>query len=70
MQRRVALARALLTESEVLVLDEPFTGLDEENRDRAIAAIERWAGRRTIIFVSHEGGFPGAERMELHPPSP
>ncbi|MBE6969597.1 MAG: ATP-binding cassette domain-containing protein [Ruminococcaceae bacterium] len=65
MQRRVALARALLAESEVLLLDEPFTGLDEENRDRAIAAIDRWAGERTILFVSHESSLPGAEKVEM-----
>ena len=65
MQRRVALARALLAEGEVLILDEPFTGLDEENRDRALAAIDRWANGRTILFVSHESSLPGAEKIEL-----
>ena len=65
MQRRVALARALLAESEVLILDEPFTGLDEENRDKAMAAIDRFAGGRTVILVSHESSLPGAERIEL-----
>lgn len=65
MQRRVALARALLAGGEVLILDEPFTGLDGENRDRALAAIDRWARGRTILFVSHESSLPGAEKIEL-----
>jgi len=65
MQRRVALARALLSESEALLLDEPFTGLDEESRDKALAAIERWAGEKTILFVSHESSLPGAVRVEI-----
>ena len=65
MQRRVALARALLSESEVLLLDEPFTGLDEENRDKALAAVERWAGGRTILFVSHESCLPDAVKVEI-----
>lgn len=37
MQRRLALARALLAPSDALALDEPFTGLDAENREDADA---------------------------------
>ena len=36
MKRRLALARALLAVSDAVALDEPFTGLDEENRRRAV----------------------------------
>ncbi len=54
MKRRVALARALLAESDLLVLDEPFKGLDAENRARAREAIERYAAGKTILLVNHE----------------
>jgi len=36
-----------------VVLDEPFTGLDEENRSRAITFIESHLGGRTLVLVSH-----------------
>ena len=48
MQRRLALARALLA------LDEPFTGLDAENREAAMRAILRAAEMKIVIFSTHE----------------
>lgn len=51
--RRVALARALLAESYLLALDEPFTGLDDAARAQAAEAILRHLGGRTLLLVTH-----------------
>lgn len=54
MKRRLALARALLAPSEAIALDEPFTGLDDENRQRAIRAIRRAAETKPVLLVTHD----------------
>lgn len=51
-QRLALLARALVKEPVLLVLDEPCQGLDPENRDRVLAALER-VRERTMIYVTH-----------------
>ena len=53
MKRRLALARALLVPFDALVLDEPFTGLDEENRRRAIACIRSRTAGKPVLLVTH-----------------
>lgn len=54
MQRRVALARALAFGGDLLLLDEPFTGLDNELRERVAAVIrERFAGG-CIVLITHD----------------
>ena len=53
MARRAALARALLTNPELLILDEPFTGLDPAARDQSAAAIREYAPGATILLVTH-----------------
>lgn len=54
MKRRLALARALLVPADILALDEPFAGLDEENRTRAIACIRKYAAGKTVLLVTHD----------------
>ena len=54
MQRRLALARALLAPSDALSLDEPFTGLDAENREAAMRAILRAAETKIVLLSTHE----------------
>ena len=53
MKRRLALARALLSPADALALDEPFTGLDGESRDRCLTAVERLAAGRVLLLASH-----------------
>ncbi len=53
MRRRVAFLRAVLSPAELLVLDEPFTGLDEENRARSAAYLTEHLAGRTLIVTTH-----------------
>lgn len=53
-KRRVALARAVEAESEVLVLDEAFKGLDDENRRRAYEYLLGRLGTRTLLLITHD----------------
>ena len=54
MKRRLALARALLAPSDALALDEPFTGLDEENRLRCMDCIRRYTAGKPVLLVTHD----------------
>lgn len=55
MQSRVALARALVYDPSVLLMDEPFASLDELTRtDMAFHLLELWQQlRTTVVFVTH-----------------
>lgn len=66
MKRRLALARALLAPAEALALDEPFTGLDGENRARCLALIrERGAGRPVVLATHDLTGLEDAPVLRL-----
>ena len=54
MKRRTALARAMLSDRNIVVLDEPFTGLDGEARRDAIQFILDYQSDRTVILVTHD----------------
>lgn len=53
MKRRVSLVRAMEAGAQCVLLDEPFTGLDEENRKKAEDYIQRKAGERILMLATH-----------------
>ncbi|HEY8532203.1 MAG TPA: ABC transporter ATP-binding protein [Limnochorda sp.] len=55
MKQRVSLARAFVTEPEILLMDEPFSALDEQNKFLLQEELLRiWSeNQRTVVYVTH-----------------
>ena len=70
MRRRVALARALLFPASLVLLEEPFKGLDADTRRRALDFTLAQLDGRTTLLVTHDpedvADF-GGEALRLHP---
>ncbi|ROO27271.1 cysteine ABC transporter permease [Salinisphaera orenii MK-B5] len=52
--RRIGIARALLRDTPLVILDEPFEGLDMRTAARLWSRLERHLADRTLIVVSHD----------------
>lgn len=65
MKRRLALARAILANSDAMALDEPFTGLDEENRSVCLGAIREAAEEKMVFLVTHDAADAAALNAKI-----
>ena len=57
MQQRLALCRTLLHEPDLLLLDEPYAGLDEEGAGLLDGELRALAGTRTLLLATRSGSW-------------
>lgn len=62
-QRRVSIVRALLADSDLIVLDEPFKGLDPDTKSSVLSYVQAKAKGKTLLVVTHDA----AEAAALAP---
>lgn len=53
MKRRVAVLRALLTDFDLLILDEPFKGLDLSTKQLTVDFLKEYTQNKTVIYITH-----------------
>ena len=54
MSQRVSLARAMIRNRRILLLDEPFSALDQDTKNEMIQIIQNYTKDKTLILVSHD----------------
>jgi zinc transport system ATP-binding protein len=66
-QQKVMLARALVSEPELLILDEPSTALDPDSREQFFTHLKKLNNQKkiTIILITHDTGYIGEYANKL-----
>jgi len=64
MRRRVAIVRAMLAKSDLIILDEPFKGLDDNLKSQVMDYVNRSSEGKTVIIVTHDK--EEAQRLEAN----
>ena len=54
MKRRVAIARALCYDAPLVVMDEPFKGLDEETKETVMETVMQMTEGKTVLIITHD----------------
>jgi ABC-type multidrug transport system fused ATPase/permease subunit len=63
-RQRLAIARALIRDASILILDEPMTGLDVDSEAQVREALERLMADRTCLVITHDlEGLEGMDRV-------
>ncbi|MGI6123050.1 MAG: ATP-binding cassette domain-containing protein [Acetivibrionales bacterium] len=54
MRRRVAVVRAILAKSDIIFMDEPFKGLDDNTKEKTMQYVADNTKNKTVIIVTHD----------------
>ena len=54
MRRRAAVGRALLFDAPVILMDEPFQGLDDKTRDIVIRTVKERCRQKALLLITHD----------------
>ncbi|HHU89617.1 MAG TPA: ABC transporter ATP-binding protein [Clostridiaceae bacterium] len=54
MKRRVAVVRAVLAKSDIILMDEPFKGLDDNTKEKTMQYVAENTKNKTVIIVTHD----------------
>jgi ATP-binding cassette, subfamily B, bacterial len=65
-RQRIAIARAAIRKAPILIMDEPTTGLDNENARAVVEALQRLARERTTFFITHDLHFTANSDLVLY----
>ena len=71
MKRRVAIARAVCYNADILLMDEPFKGLDPALKTGVMDYVKKYTAGKTVIYVTHdpaEAEYMGGEIVQLPGP--
>jgi ATP-binding cassette subfamily B protein len=52
-KQRVSIARALIKEPSILILDDPLSAVDADTEEEILSALSGYYGERTVLIVSH-----------------
>ncbi|QWV95787.1 ABC transporter ATP-binding protein/permease [Geomonas oryzisoli] len=52
-KQRVSIARALIKEPSILILDDPLSAVDADTEEEILSALSGYYGKRTVLIVSH-----------------
>ena len=54
MAKRVSLARVIAYDTDILLLDEPFSALDTQTKQAVMEQVKRFTKDKTIVFITHD----------------
>lgn len=64
MARRISIARAIVYDAELYLIDEPFSGLDDESKEQTAKVLIKYLKNKTSVISTHDLNF--AKLLDCH----